>query len=72
MVMDNVCFLYYHEKEDRLQNYLPRGQPPLSKPGKWPILPHLGGVKWVTHYFLNKSSNILSQVIRSNLLVKEE
>ena len=53
--MDNVCVLYYHEKENCFQNDLRRGQPPYLKPGKWPTLPHPGGVKWVTLIFYTYS-----------------
>ena len=70
--MDNVCFLYYYKKENRLKNDLRWGQPPFWNPGKWPILPHPSGVKWVTYFFLSTSAIILSQVINSNELVKKE
>ena len=57
MVMDIVCFLYYHEKGNCLQKDLCRGQPSFLWTGKWPILPHPGGVKWVTYFFFNNIHN---------------
>ena len=57
MVMDIVCFLYYHEKGNCLQKDLSRGQPAFLWTGKWPILPHPGGVKWVTYFFFNNIHN---------------
>ena len=52
--MDNVCFLYYHKKENCLKEISEGGNPPFLKTSRWPILPHLGGVKWVT-YLLSKN-----------------
>ena len=57
MVMAIVCFLYYHEKGNCLQKDLCRGQPSFLWTGKWPILPHPGGVKWVTYFFFNNIHN---------------
>ena len=55
--MDIVCFLYYHEKGNCLQKDLCRVQPSFLWTGKWPILPHPGGVKWVTYFFFNNIHN---------------
>ena len=35
------------------------GQPPFSKMIRWPILPHQGGVKWVTYFFLKNIGHYL-------------
>ena len=62
--MDNVYFLYYHKKENCLKEISEGGNPPFLKTSRWPILPHLGGVKWVTYLFLKN--------IDCNLIQSEE
>ena len=67
--MDNVCFLYYRKKENRHQKDMRRRQPSFYYTGKWPIFPHSGGVKWVTHLLSTVSAINLCQVTIINVLV---
>ena len=58
--MDNVYFLYYHKKKKLPQKNKQLGNPPpFSKMSRWPILPHQGGVKWVTYLFLKNIGHYL-------------
>ena len=57
--MDYVCFLYYHKKGNCPQKISEGGNPPFSKMIRWPILPHQGGVKWVTYLFLKNIGHYL-------------
>ena len=49
-----------------------RATHPILKMSRWPILPHLGGVKWVTCLLSKIIDHYLFQVKSYNALVKNE
>ena len=47
------------QKKNCLKKISEGGNPPFLKTSRWPILPHLGGVKWVTYLLMNNINHYL-------------
>ena len=53
MIDNGQCvFSLQLQKRKLPQKNMRGGQHPFLKTSRWPILPHLGGLKWVTNLFL--------------------